>query len=100
MSYAVRYHEISGDWMVFDVGEKFELIGMFPTEHDAADHVASLEERAKKISRYSKSEHKKAAWFCAYIGVEIMRLGVSAPGTSAYLDTKIQAAFIQSDGLL
>ena len=61
MSYAVRYHEISGDWMVFDVGERFELIGMFPTEHDAADHVASLEERAKKISRYSKSEHKKAA---------------------------------------
>ncbi len=61
MSYAVRYHEISGDWMVFDVGEKFELIGMFATEQDASLHIEVLEKRAEKISRYSKPVLQQAA---------------------------------------
>lgn len=61
MSYAVRFNEISGDWMVFDVGEKFELVGLFATEKDAAEHVNSLEKRAEKLSRWTKSTVKQAA---------------------------------------
>ena len=61
MVYAIRYHEISGDWMVFNVGDEFELVGMHVSEEDAVDQVNDLEKRATKFARYSKPALKQAA---------------------------------------
>jgi hypothetical protein len=61
MVYAIRYHEISGDWMVFNVGDEFELVGMHVSEEDAVDQVNDLEKRATKLARYSKPALKQAA---------------------------------------
>ena len=45
MRYAVKYHDVTGEWLVFDMGEGFELVGMHADEQDAIDHAMKLEER-------------------------------------------------------
>ena len=61
MRYAIRYHEISGDWMVFNVGDGFELVGMYVSEEDAVEQMKELEKRDAKVVRFSKPALKQAA---------------------------------------
>ena len=61
MRYAIRYHEISGDWMVFNVGDGFELVGMHVSEEDAVEQMKELEKRDAKVARFSKPALKQAA---------------------------------------
>ncbi len=61
MRYAIRYHEISGDWMVFNVGDGFELVGMHICEQDAVDQVRNLEKQASKRARYTNPALEQAA---------------------------------------
>ena len=32
MNYAIQYHDISGDWLIFDVSDGFEIVGIHGTE--------------------------------------------------------------------
>ena len=61
MRYAIRYHEISSDWMVFNVGDGFELVGIHACEKEAVDQVKDLEKLAAKRARYNCSAFKQAA---------------------------------------
>jgi hypothetical protein len=61
MRYAIRYHDISSDWMVFNVGDGFELVGMHICEKDAVDQVKSLEKKALKRARYNDPALEQAA---------------------------------------
>ncbi|MBT3915895.1 MAG: hypothetical protein HN731_03905 [Rhodospirillaceae bacterium] len=61
MRYAIRYHEISSDWMVFNVGDGFELVGMHDSEEDAVEQVKDLEKRDAKLARFSNPAIKQAA---------------------------------------
>ena len=61
MRYAIRYHEISSDWMVFNVGDGFELVGMHTSEEDAVEQVKDLEKRDAKLARFSNPAIKQAA---------------------------------------
>jgi len=61
MRYAIRYHEISSDWMVFNVGDGFELVGMHDSEEDAVEQVKDLEKRDAKLARFSNPTIKQAA---------------------------------------
>ena len=40
MKYEIKYHNISGDWLIFDMGDSFELIGIHNSEQDAKQHAA------------------------------------------------------------
>ncbi|MBT3991146.1 MAG: hypothetical protein HON14_13785 [Rhodospirillaceae bacterium] len=61
MRYAIRYHEISSDWMVFNVGDGFELVGMHTSEKDAVDQVKILEKQASKQARFNNHAIEQAA---------------------------------------
>jgi hypothetical protein len=61
MRYAIRYHEISSDWMVFNVGDGFELVDIHTSEEDAVDQVKDLEKRASKRARYFNPALEQAA---------------------------------------
>ncbi len=61
MRYAIRYHDISGDWMVFNVGDGFELVGMHTSEEEAVEQVKDLEKRALKKARYINPALEQAA---------------------------------------
>ena len=61
MRYAIRYHEISSDWMVFNVGDGFELVGMHDSEKAAVNQVKDLEKRASKFARYHNPALEQAA---------------------------------------
>ena len=43
MNYAIQYHEISGDWLIFDISDGFELVGIHSTEKEAKRHATQLE---------------------------------------------------------
>ena len=61
MNYAIRHDKISGDWMVFNVGESFELESMHKCKSTALSHVKYLEEKAKKRARYIRPQTMVAA---------------------------------------
>jgi len=61
MNYAIRHDKISGDWMVFNVGESFELESMHKCKSTALSHVKYLEEKAKKRARYIRPQTMIAA---------------------------------------
>ena len=42
-------HPSGGDWLVFDVGDGFELVGVHADEQDAIDHAMKLEERSRRF---------------------------------------------------
>ena len=49
MRYAVKYHDVTGEWLVFDIGDGFELVGMHADEQDAIHHAMKLEERSRRF---------------------------------------------------
>ena len=57
----MRHDKISGDWMVFNVGESFELESMHKSKSTASSHVKYLEEKAKKRARYIRPQTMIAA---------------------------------------
>lgn len=61
MRYVVKFHELSGEWLVFDVGDDLELIGMFQSKADAMAQVERLEERAKRRQRWHRDSVRHAA---------------------------------------
>jgi hypothetical protein len=61
MNYAIRHDKISGDWMVFNVGDSFELESMHKYKRTALSHVKHLEEKAKKRARYIRPQTMVAA---------------------------------------
>lgn len=61
MKYEIKYHDISGDWLIFDMGESFELVGIFCSEKDAKQHVRHLQQKFKKRARWSKECIQEAA---------------------------------------
>ena len=61
MKYEIKYHDISGDWLIFDMGESFELIGIFGSEQDAKQHVKLLQQKFKKRARWSREVIQEAA---------------------------------------
>jgi hypothetical protein len=61
MRYIVKYHQISGDWLVFDMGDDLELVGMYKSEQEATDHATRLEEAAQRRRRWAREPALKAA---------------------------------------
>ena len=61
MKFEIKYHDISGDWLIFDMGDSFELIGIHSSEHDAKQHVEQLQETLEKRARWSKDVVPEAA---------------------------------------
>ena len=61
MRYVVKYHAFSGEWLVFDVGDDLELIGMFASKEEAVAQVDRLEERAKRRQRWHRDSVRHAA---------------------------------------
>jgi hypothetical protein len=55
MKYKIKYHDISGDWLIFDMGDSFELIGIHSSEQDAKQHAEQLQEAFEKRARCSRS---------------------------------------------
>ena len=46
---AAEHFAVRGDWLVFDVGDGFELVGVHADEQDAIDHAMKLEERYRRF---------------------------------------------------
>ena len=61
MRYAVKFHEATGEWLVFDMGDSFELVGMYADEQDAIYHAMKLEERSRRRAQWSNEPVPQAA---------------------------------------
>ncbi|MAF48956.1 MAG: hypothetical protein QGH73_04520 [Rhodospirillales bacterium] len=61
MRFAVKYHEVTGEWLVFDVGDGFELVGMHQNEDEAVYHAMKLEERSRRRAQWSSEPVPQAA---------------------------------------
>ncbi|MEE2760472.1 MAG: hypothetical protein VYE18_03415 [Pseudomonadota bacterium] len=61
MRYAVKFHEVTGEWLVFDMGDSFELVGMHAEEQDAIHHAMKLEERSRRRAQWSNESVPQAA---------------------------------------
>ena len=61
MKYEIKYHDISGDWLLFDMGDSFELIGIHNSEQDAKQHAEQLQETFEKRARWSRGAVPEAA---------------------------------------
>jgi len=61
MKYEIKYHDISGDWLIFDMGDSFELIGIHSSENDARQHVEQLQKSFEKKARWLKDPVPEAA---------------------------------------
>jgi len=61
MNYAIQYHDISGDWLIFDIGDGFELVGIHGTEKDAKRHAKQLQQETDKRARWSREPIAEAA---------------------------------------
>ena len=61
MKYEIKYHDISSDWLIFDMGDSFELIGIHSSENDAKQHVKQLQESFEKKARWLKDAVPEAA---------------------------------------
>ena len=61
MRYAVKFHEVTGEWLVFDMGDSFELVGMHAEEQDAIHHAMKLEERSRRRAQWSNEPVPQAA---------------------------------------
>ena len=48
MNYAIQYHESSGDWLIFDISDGFELVSIHSTEKDAKRHATQLEKSIRE----------------------------------------------------
>ena len=54
MRYVIKYHHLSGEWLVFDMGDDLELVGVYRSESEATDQANRLEERAQRRQRWSR----------------------------------------------
>ncbi len=61
MNYAIQYHETSGDWLIFDIGDGFELVGIHSTEEDAKRHTNQLEKAFAKRAQWTRDAIYQAA---------------------------------------
>ena len=61
MRYAVKYHDVTGEWLVFDIGDGFELVGMHADEQDAIHYAMKLEERTRRRAQWSSDPIPQAA---------------------------------------
>ncbi len=61
MRYAIKFHDISGEWLVFDIGDGFELVGMHMSEEDAVYQAMRLEETSRKRTQWSSESIPQAA---------------------------------------
>jgi len=61
MRYVIKYHQMSGEWLVFDMGDDLELVGMFKSEKEATDHANRLEEAAQRRRRWAREPALKQA---------------------------------------
>lgn len=61
MRYAVQYHDLSQEWLIFNVDDQFELVGMHQTEDEAILHAMKLEERDRKRSHFMRPAIEAAA---------------------------------------
>jgi len=61
MRYAVKFHEVTGEWLVFDMGDSFELVGMHAEEQEAIYHAMKLEERSRRRAQWSNESVPQAA---------------------------------------
>ena len=55
MRYIVKYHANSSEWLVFDMGGNFELMGVYASEDLALQQAARLEETSTRRQRYSRT---------------------------------------------
>ena len=61
MRYIVKFHKDSGEWLLFDMGNDLELIGMFPSKDEAVVQAQRLEERAMRRQRWHREPVLRAA---------------------------------------
>ena len=61
MNYAIQYHDVSGDWLIFDIGDGFELVGIHNTEKEAKRHTDQLEKTFAKRAQWSREAMYEAA---------------------------------------
>ena len=61
MRYLVKYHQLSGEWLVFDMGDDLELVGMFQSEAEATEQANRLEARAQRRQRWAREPTLEAA---------------------------------------
>lgn len=61
MRFVVKFHQTSGEWLVFDMGDDLELIGMFRTKDEAVAQAQRLEERAARRQRWARQPALHAA---------------------------------------
>lgn len=61
MNYAIQYHDISGDWLIFDVSDGFEIVGIHGTEKDAKRHATQLQQASDRRARWIKDPVNAAA---------------------------------------
>lgn len=61
MRYTVRYHEVTGDWLVFDIFDTIELVSMHASEADAKLHAKTLEQTWQRKQAYSPTLVPQAA---------------------------------------
>lgn len=61
MRYAVRYHEVCQEWLVFNIDEQFELVGMHQSEDEAILHAMRLEERDRRREQFVRRPALSAA---------------------------------------
>lgn len=61
MNYAIQYHKISGDWLIFDISDGFELVGIHSTEKEAKRHTTQLERALAKRAQWNRDGINRAA---------------------------------------
>ena len=61
MRYTVHFHEVTGDWLVFDVLDTLELVGMHSSEDEATVHAMTLEEQWRRKQAYCPAPVQHAA---------------------------------------
>lgn len=61
MRYIVKFHKESREWLLFDMGDDLELIGMFKSKEEATVQAERLEERASRRQRYTREPALRAA---------------------------------------
>jgi hypothetical protein len=61
MRYIVKFHKESREWLLFDMGDDLELIGMFKNKDEATMQAERLEERASRRQRYTREPALRAA---------------------------------------
>ena len=61
MNYAIQYHDITGDWLIFDISDGFELVGIHSSEKDARHHTNQLERDFARRAQWTREPICEAA---------------------------------------